>query len=166
MLAHAPQCLLQINCEGRTERSSNTEGVLGPRTHDGTWRSIAKEKCLYGACTYHQPSASFNPLEKLLPPETKVCGVEKLESKTSFVFVIGLGRHCLSPLLLLCSVCKESHRFDVFDVVELGNLPKTVSVPFLQNLPRQGLHLRAESLQMGRRARPNPARTWWPGVEQ
>lgn len=79
---------------------------------------LPKTRSVCGACTYHHPSTSFDPIEELLPPEIRVCGAEKNQRRKRFAFAMELERCGLSQLVLLCSACKESHRFDLFDVVE------------------------------------------------
>jgi len=79
---------------------------------------LPKKSLVCGGCTHHHPSNSLDPIEKLLPPEIRVCGAEKRERKARFLFAIELERRWFSPLQLLCSTCRESHRFDLFDVVE------------------------------------------------
>lgn len=99
---------------------------------------LPKKSLVCGGCTHHHPSTSFDRIEKLLPPEIRVCGAEKLERKARFLFAVELERRYFSPLQLLGSACKESHRFNLFDVAERVKSRKIGSVPFLQKLPRAG----------------------------
>lgn len=122
--------------------------------HDGR---LPKKTLVCGGCTHHHPSTSFDSIEKLLPPEIRVCGAEKRERKARFLFAIELERRCFSPLELLCSACKESHRFNLFDVVERVKPYEDRICAVFAKISLGRNFLRAKSLQMAGGARHTPA---------
>lgn len=80
---------------------------------------LPKDRLVCAACTYHHLSDAFDPIEKLLPPDIRICDVEKLERKVGFAGAVKYERYYDdSPITAVCSACKGSHRFDSFDVVE------------------------------------------------
>ena len=82
---------------------------------------LRKNRLVCAACPHYHSSTSFDSMEKLLPPKIRLCEVEKFERKTGYASALGIER-CfadhLPPISLMCSACKGSHRFDMFDVGE------------------------------------------------
>jgi len=137
MLPHIPQ-RLQVHCDSLTELLSFTQEVRGPRMHDGTRRPIAKEESLCGACRHHQSSTSFDFIEKFSTSRSKGTWRREIRKQDELCLGIELGRHCLSPLSQLCSVCKGSHRFNFWMWLSWGTYRRPYVYIFLQHSPRAG----------------------------
>lgn len=106
---------LKANLNSRVLRSQSL-ALACMMERDGR---LPKDRLVCAACTYHHPSDSFDPTEKLLPPEIRICDVEKLERKMGFAGAVKFERYYDdAPITSVCSACKGSHRFDSFDVVE------------------------------------------------